>query len=187
MEENLEKEQAQRESLRELEPHKPEHPSNLFTEERRKSILGALIGNHFPSTAAALAGIDKRTFESWLRQGRMDIERGLDTDFADFHRKVEQATAVGEQKALTVVNKASERGDLRAAQWLLERRHGKGKWEKTDRMEIGGDAGAPIVVELKWPGQRDALPEPAAALPAPEDDDDVVDAEIVEPENRASG
>lgn len=193
MEENLEKQREILESLRAADPNAPvpvHTPKQLsswelkFTEDRRRSILGAMVGNHFPSTAASLAGITITTLNSWLNKGRKDLEAGIESEYAKFVMDFEQATAIGESKPLSTVNKASDRGDLRAAMFLLERRHGKGKWEKTDRLEVGGDSSAPIVVELKWPGSPAG--DAAAALPpAPIDegtDDDVVDAEIVEPD-----
>lgn len=199
MEEDLDRQRKLLEAAREADENTPK-PFHLapqlqlwqkkFTTERQNSVLGALVGNNFPSTAAALAGISVGCLNNWIRQGRLDIENGEDTEYTQFVVKYEQAIAIGEQKALGTVNKASERGDVRAATFLLERRHGKGKWEKTDRLEVGGDAAAPIVVELRWPGQRESgLPASAAAeLGSPrasqdDSDDDVVDAELVSDED----
>jgi hypothetical protein len=125
---------------------------SMFTADRQRAILGALANNHFMPAAAALAGVASQTVYRWIRLGKADMENGIISEFADFAQKVDQATATGEHNALGVVNNAAKKGDVRAAQWILERRHGDRGWAKKDTLEIAGDPSQPIVVQLTWPG-----------------------------------
>lgn len=123
-----------------------------FTDKYKGPILGALSRNHFLPAAAALAGVGVDTVYGWIRRGNIDRNNGVDSDYAEFAMNVDRAIAAGEATALKTVQKAVEQGNVTAATWLLERRHGDRGWRKTDKVEVAGDPSAPVVVQLTWPG-----------------------------------
>ena len=95
------------------------------------AICDALEAGAYGDEAAALAGVSRSTYYSWLRQGRDARERRdlghavppADQVFLDFLESVERAETIPEMKALKRVHRAAQDGSWRAAAWFLERRY----------------------------------------------------------------
>jgi hypothetical protein len=98
--------------------------------------------------AAELAGISAATLAGWLTRGETGEE-----PYAEFRGAVLKAELLA-QRGLLVTLSVGARRDLRAAQWLLERRYAS-SWSERGR----GEALIPILPEA--PGGQDpkALPE----------------------------
>lgn len=120
----------------------------------QKRIVQAIRRGAYIETAAALAGVHKGTFYTWLKLGAKDEGEKL---YRDFNAAVEKALAESERDDLAVIEKASrgyeviktkivtykdgtveettERSakfDWQAAAWRLERRFPE-RWAKIDR------------------------------------------------------
>lgn len=89
----------------------------LFTEEVRRKIIKAVRAGNYSYVAAAAAGINRRTFEMWMRQGRKEKEG----EYANFFRMVTEAENHAEQEAVAGIRKAA---DIDPKQWQfwLERK-----------------------------------------------------------------
>ena len=99
----------------------------------RRVILRALRDGAKHYHAAELAGVDERTLKRWLAAGRANIEAvdlhdagegpeaELD-DFGEFYLAVAEVRGRADQPAVRCIVRAIERGDVKAAQWWLERR-----------------------------------------------------------------
>ena len=128
-------------------------PTKL-TPALQKRIVQAIRRGCYVETAAALAGVHKDTFYSWLKKGAKDEGEKV---YRDFNAAVEKALAESERDDLAVIEKASrgyevvktkvvtykdgtteettERStkfDWQAAAWRLERRFPE-RWAKIDR------------------------------------------------------
>jgi hypothetical protein len=123
-------------------------------EETREKILSALAAGVPPEVAAAYAGIVKRTFQSWMAQGRAaiaksngNLEQVLEKDpMARFALDVEQALAsfvVGHMAEITAAGRRGTQGEWQALAWQLERRFPQWFSRRT-RHEVTGAGGGPI-------------------------------------------
>lgn len=91
-----------------------------FTLERRQAILES-ISNRIPYVLAAQAnGISEETFYSWLRQGYIDQEQGIESDYAVFSESVKKTEQEKIEKHLECIDSMPERWQAQA--WILERR-----------------------------------------------------------------
>lgn len=101
-------------------------------------------------TCAALAGTNVSTAEGWLREGA----RGNPT-FVEFHARCTKALAVFQMTMQQIVRKSADAGNVKDAQWLLERRFPKEFGQHVTHDEVtGGGAGDKIVIQLVWPGSN---------------------------------
>jgi transcriptional regulator with XRE-family HTH domain len=96
------------------------------------------------ATAAKKCGVNNSTVSVWLRRGR-DADEKTDPKYVDFLIRFEAAQAEGEGLMLDRVrNAAAQDGDVRAAQWYLERLHPE-KYGKQSRLEVTGADGEELI------------------------------------------
>ena len=82
--------------------------------------------------AARAAGVQPRTFESWLEKGRAG-----NPAYARIVDPIDNARALGQRSLADRIAKASNT-DWRAAAWILERRHPE-EWGKSTDVRLTGN------------------------------------------------
>lgn len=123
-----------------------------FTPERREVIIAALLKGATMKDAAHFARIGRTTLYEWLQRGEQGIE-----PYVQFAVDVRQAQSQSALDMLEVIEKAAKQGgDVKAAMWLLERRHG---YVPDQRVQLTGQDGGPVQV-----AQSVISPEQAAAM-----------------------
>ena len=96
-----------------------------------RARLVHLVGLGVPySHAARACGISTQTFITWRNE------------YDDFRGEIEQAVAAAIEKRLKIIEDAAEKGDARAAMWMLERLHPQ--HFARNRIEVTGADGAPL-------------------------------------------
>lgn len=90
----------------------------LLNESTEAVILKAIAIGMPVRLAAQLAGVDQRTVFAWKKKGKDGEE-----PYAQFFRKCKEVEMLAVEHALTVINKAADDGDWKAASWMLERLH----------------------------------------------------------------
>lgn len=90
---------------------------SLLTDEVQEKIVAVVKGGSLLETAAAVAGIGRRTVYEWLEQGAAGKE-----PYAAFAAAVHQAKAEGESRNVMLIARAGAK-DWRAAAWLLQRQN----------------------------------------------------------------
>lgn len=103
--------------------------------------------------ACQAADITLQTLRNWRDRGEEARERRLlgqtiseaDIAFATFVEMYENATSEAAVKALETINKAAKSGDVKAAQWLLERQFGYGAVNTTRVLGSGADGSIQVV------------------------------------------
>ena len=97
-----------------------------FTEPVIKRILQAIRLGSTYQIASEYAGIAESTLYHWIKQGHKQT-KGKHKDFVDQLREAEATSAMG---ALTCIQTEVKQGNLKAAFFLLERRHNyKREWQ----------------------------------------------------------
>ena len=89
-------------------PRRPSGRPTKYTPETVQTISDAVADGMPFKFAAALGGISFETFCQWQRR------------FPEFSEAIQQALAKGVQKRLELIKAASDKGDVKAAQWWLE-------------------------------------------------------------------
>jgi len=115
-----------------------------LTPEMQAKIVSYLQGGTYIETAAAAAGIGKRTLFRWLKNA---TEKGCDPKYKAFADAVEKAQAAANLRDVTLISHAAKK-DWRAAAWRLERRHPK-RWGTVQRHEVSGPDGKAVEVKSK--------------------------------------
>lgn len=92
----------------------------LFNQERAERLLEAVARGLPYKLAASYAGISYDTFLRWRRRGRGEDAPEEFRQFCDQLRLAEGEAAF---RLVGRVEEAAERGDWRAAGWILSRRH----------------------------------------------------------------
>jgi transposase-like protein len=91
-----------------------------FTPTRREAIVSSISkGVPYQITAEA-NGIGEETLYGWIRQGRRDIDAGLDTEFSKFSELIKRAEADKISYHLDTIKDKPDRWQADA--WILERR-----------------------------------------------------------------
>jgi transposase len=119
-----------------------------LSEELQKKICDAVAAGNRLAAAAEFAGVSRASAYRWRKLG----EERADARYVAFAEAVRQAEARGEVHAVGIVRRELP-NDVRAAQWLLERRYG---WRR--------------------PSPEREPAQPAQARP-PDDDPDTTDDE----------
>ena len=97
-----------------------------FTDKYRRKILEATSLGCTRAIACKYAGISESILYEWLKRGR-EAKSG---QFLDFYGEFQRAEAMSAIRSLSCLHTAMNDGDVRAAMFLLERRHGYTKEEK---------------------------------------------------------
>jgi len=97
-----------------------------LTDKARREILQVISVGGSKSLACKHAGITLTTLLNWLDRGRR-ANKGLYHDFVCEYR---QAEARPDIMAMGIVHRAIKDGDVRSAQWWLEKKTGWGKREE---------------------------------------------------------
>ncbi len=97
-----------------------------LTDKARREILQVISVGGSKSLACKHAGITLTTLLNWLDRGKR-ANKGLYYDFICEYR---QAEARPDIMAMGIVHRAIKDGDVRSAQWWLEKKTGWGKREE---------------------------------------------------------
>ena len=96
------------------------HPNSKFTPERREAILES-ISNRIPYEIAAEAnGICEDTLYEWIKRGRQDLKKGVDSEYSAFSEAIKRTEQEKIREHLEEINENIERWQAQA--WILERR-----------------------------------------------------------------
>lgn len=132
------------------------HGLSKISEEVIEQIASSLSHGNYIESAAAYAGVSKKTLYTWMRRGREEIKR-VEQDarrkvqrseelYVDFLNAVELAQAEAADRDLRVVSFAADYlGDWRAAAWRRERAD-PGHWGRHEHqtVEHSGSGGGPL-------------------------------------------
>ena len=141
-------------------------PSPILDEETEKALLDYIrIGTPVRKAIAAV-GIAERTFYNWMTRGLTERERlatvpnakpnQTEGIFLQFLQQVERARGEAITKKVAVIAKAGNEGDWRAAAWWLERQTPE-EFGKTDKIEMTGNNGDPIKVQIEMGDLEDKI------------------------------
>lgn len=89
----------------------------LWTDEQLEVIRGYVTAGTSIPTACDAAGVPWSTARHWLDKGKRGIE-----PYDRFAEAMKRAQAMHEAAATMVITRAADKGDWRAAAYLLERR-----------------------------------------------------------------
>lgn len=96
-----------------------EGPASKATPERFDKVVAALEEGHSIESASAIAGINRRTLQRWMKRAlEEDDETGV---FSEFLSRCEDARARFEATRVNIIRKAGDNGEWTAAAWWLER------------------------------------------------------------------
>lgn len=123
---------------------------SLLDDDVANNVVTMLRAGNYLTVATRAAGIGMQTFRDWLKRG--ESSKTADAPYRDFRARVERARAEGEARMVSVIARAAQSGDWRAALALLER-------EFPDRW-------GPVSVRV-----REIEPPPELDVPVPDDDD----------------
>lgn len=115
-------------------------------EETKKRITNALRVGATRRDAVMSAGIYYQTFLNWLERGKKARESGRKNIYLDFLESVEQAEAEARLRFTTVIAKAAQDGDWRAAIEFLKRRD-RENWGDNYDVTSGGE---PLRIVVRW-------------------------------------
>lgn len=111
--------------------------------ETHNAIIKALAIGATRKDAAEAAGVDYVTFLNWLARGEQ-AKRGI---FFEFFNAVRQTEARTRINFTTVITKAANNNDWKAALEYLKRRD-RQTWGDNVDVTSGGE---PLTITLKWP------------------------------------
>ena len=97
-----------------------------FTDKYRRKILEATSLGCTRAIACKFAGMSESVLYDWLARGRQ-AKSGA---YFDFYGDFQRAEAMSAIRSLSTLHAAMQEGDIRAAMFLLERRHGYTREEK---------------------------------------------------------
>lgn len=126
-----------------------------LTEQVVADIVLAVRNGNYLETAAAFAGVNKWTFQDWLRRGRTELRRLAEDEkarplqreapYADLVARIEEAMAASEIGQLNAI-KAAGTVDWKAIAWVMEKRFQR-RWGP--RVTVGfEEEPPPLVVEI---------------------------------------
>lgn len=111
--------------------------------------------------AAKEAGLRSRRVKAWVERGSDDSEVARDPAMVDFAMRVREAEGQVEHRAVSIIDKAAQDGDWKAAAWLLERKF-PDIYRQRSTTEHTGEDGLPIKVTV-----ADLMKQGAQARQAP--------------------
>src|SRR5256885_101069 len=95
-------------------------PSKLIKRTADRLIEAISKGATY-DLACKFAGISFQTFLNWRERAQSE-NSGM---FVELFERLERAEGEAAARWLSVIDNAANEGDVKSAQWLLERRHGK--------------------------------------------------------------
>lgn len=110
------------------------------TPENIERVCEALALGVSWAAAAAHAGLTERCVMEWCERGRDGEE-----PFAQFLLSATRARDAAEVRMASIVIRAAEEGDAKAAQWWLERRR-SASWGRQDSMAVTVEKTDPAAV-----------------------------------------
>ena len=130
------------------------HGNAKISEGKVELIVRAVAHGSYLETAAALAGIERRTLHRWIKRGQAELDRmesedsePLDSEelYADLCLSLTRARGDAAAKDIAIIRAAGNAGEWRASAWLLERRD-PDRWGRGRRriVEHGGDSGGRV-------------------------------------------
>lgn len=119
------------EDLSFVRPEKMGAPEKI-TPNLTADICNTLRLGAYVETASAMAGIERKTFQRWVKKGGIHIRKKKASIYADFCRAVKRAMAEADARDLLVIDEAAQGNEKKerepnwkAAAWKLERRRPK--------------------------------------------------------------
>jgi hypothetical protein len=153
---------------------------SAFNPDRAEKLINAIRGGAYQKQAAEHAGISYNTLRRWLIKAQSEEAT---PELIEFAAAIEKANADAEVAAVAKIRSIGNEGNWQALAWWLERRHPE-RWAKSDtaRVEIvgmgEGHRGQIAGVDLTSAGIA-ALAR-RLATQAEEDEQDIVDAEVLD-------
>lgn len=117
-------------------------PTKL-TKKRCEFICEGLKKGNYITTCCRAVGISDATYRLWKRKGKQGIE-----PYATFLQKTDEAEAIGEMRALEIIDDSATSGNWLASAWKLERKYPQ-KFGKKERVDISTDNDFKIEIEAK--------------------------------------
>ena len=131
----------------------PTAPPTKCTPENIETICKAVRMGCYPAIASQAAGIEPRSFYTWLKRGMSGEE-----PYKTFYDAVNVAQAEAENHLVNTIKVASEKNWIPAA-WLLERTH-PDRYSIKTKQELSGPDGGPMQiaeVQVTLQGKLDRL------------------------------
>ena len=129
-------------------------PETTLTEEIVELVCSHLRNHSFRETAIACAGVSKFTVRNWIRQGVRDQNAGVDSLFAQFVARMDEAEREAEAELIDGIQKRGlepflksssdkigdtyEAPDWKALAWIAERRGAK-RWGIKKQLTVAID------------------------------------------------
>lgn len=123
----------------------------VFSDEIAETILTYINAGAYIETAAAAAGVEKKTFYLWLKKGKK-YDKGEDTSeegrkLSQFLHAVKVALARAELRDLMLIGKAAQT-NWTAAAWRLERKF-PDRWGRKDRLDLNTSPQIKKTIEIE--------------------------------------
>lgn len=127
-----------------------------FSKAIADEIITYVMAGNYVETACAIAGVDKKTFYTWLAKGHSD-KSGV---YVQFLHAVEKAAAWSEARDLQAISDAGKT-NWTAKAWRMERRFPE-RWGR--RIKLEGGLGLADVTGQLTPEERDRIGKELAAV-----------------------
>ena len=127
-------------------PVLPDEPQvSALTGKRRKAkpyaikpsqidkICNLIRCGNYVKTSVEAVGVNYHTFLSYMKKGKKEI-----SPYDEYYKKVRQAKAEFESKAVSSIAESGANGNVGAYMWMLPRMYPK-RWQTTQRQEIEVD------------------------------------------------
>jgi transposase len=138
-----------------LKVSKAGRPSK-FSKAIADEIITYIMAGNYVETACAIAGVDKKTFYTWLKLGH-EQKTGA---YVQFLHAVEKAAAWSEARDLQAISDAGKT-NWTAKAWRMERRFPE-RWGR--RIKLEGGIGLADVTGQLSPEERDRIGKELAAV-----------------------
>ena len=90
--------------------------------DKVEKICGYIRVGNDKKSSAILSGISERLFYEWQQQGLEDEKNGENTVYLQFVRSVRHAEEDYCRSLVEVVTNSAQDGDVKTAQWMLEKK-----------------------------------------------------------------
>jgi hypothetical protein len=93
-----------------------------YSQERAERVIEAVRRGLTYKQAAAYAGISYSTLNRWRREGSRAEDEQEPSEFWEFWKALEQANGEAAYRLVGCIDSAAEKGDWKAASWILSKR-----------------------------------------------------------------